>query len=439
VGTPRVDSIAESFNMTRQFSGTPQVLVSHPFGNPNAYQAALGLHLHGCLASFATCIYAPCGTSFRSDKLLPRGNVRTGGWREALRVALAHSRILSQTARSAGMVDWVARAHDLRVARQLTHPSKTPDLIWGYEDFAAASFERAKDLGIKCIYDLPTVHHQEARLIYEREVDCDPSLAPFLSPSLEPEHRRRRKDAELDLAEVVVCASSFVKSSLTKRRWPASRLRVLPYGVTAPAIRPSIARRPGPLRLLYAGAIGPHKGIHHLFQALSDLPERAFDLTLAGDWIPGFRRWIERRFRVPFRYGGRLPASGLSAEYHSADVLLFPVLRDGFGLVLVEAMAHGVPVIASTSCAAPDLIRDGVEGLIVPPASPVRIREAIETLLERPQLVPAMSDAAYRLSRRLTWESYQRQVVELSYEVADGERVLVGHNIWPQMNTDEHR
>jgi alpha-maltose-1-phosphate synthase len=394
----------------------PQVLVSHPFGNPNAYQVARGLQLNGCLASFATCIYAPWGTSFRSDQFLPKVNVQTRGWREGIRMALAHSRILSQTGRSAGMVDWVARAHDLWVSRQLTSHT---NLIWGYEDFAASTFERAKALTIKTIYDLPTVHHLEVRRINQREVESDPSLAPFLSPSQEPEHRLRRKQAELDLADVIVCASSFVKNSLIERGLPVSRLRVLPYGAAVPTtLRPAAPRPSRALRLLYAGAIGPHKGIHHLFHALRGLPERAVHLTLAGQWIPGFRNWIKRRFAVPFHDAGRLSAAGLSAEYRGADVLLFPALRDGFGSVLVEAMAHGLPVIASTSCAAPDLIRDGVEGLIVPPSNPVRLREAIQTLLDRPQLISAMSEAAGQLSRRLSWESYHQQVLGLSHETA---------------------
>ncbi len=393
----------------------PQVLVSHPFGNPNAYQVARGLHLKGCLVSFATCIYAPWGTSFRSDKFLPKGNVQTRGWREGIRMALAHSPILSQTGRSVCMIDWVARAHDLWVSRQLTRHT---NLIWGYEDFAASSFERAKALTIKTIYDLPTIHHLEVRRINQREVESDPSLAPFLSPSLEPEHRLRRKQAELDLADVIVCASSFVKNSLIERGLPVSRLRVLPYGVAVPTIRTHAPRQPRPLRLLYAGAIGPHKGIHHLFQALRGLPQSAFHLTLAGQWMPGFRNWIERRFTVPFQDAGRLASPLLSAEYRKADVLLFPALRDGFGLVLVEAMAHGLPVIASTSCAAPDLIRDGVEGLLVPPSNPVRLRKAIQTLLDRPQLAPAMSEAAYQLSRKLSWERYHAQVLSLSHETA---------------------
>ena len=173
------------------------------------------------------------------------------------------------------------------------------------------------------------------------------------------------------------------------------------------------------LRLFYAGAIAPHKGMHHLFQALSELPENAFHLTMAGQWAPGFQHWIERRFRVPYHYVGRLPGPRLNAEYRNADIFVFPALRDGFGLVLTEAMAQGLPVIASTSCAAPDLIRDGVEGLIIPSSNPVRLREAIQILLDRPQLVPEMADAAYRLSRKLTWEKYHSEVLALSHEFAN--------------------
>ncbi len=75
-------------------------------------------------------------------------------------------------------------------------------------------------------------------------------------------------------------------------------------------------------------------------------------------------------------------------------------------------------MIASTSCAAPDLIRDGIEGMLVPPSNPARLREAIETLLDRPRLVPEMAAAAFRLSRSMTWDKYHAQVLALSQELA---------------------
>src|SRR5437879_974093 len=79
-------------------------------------------------------------------------------------------------------------------------------------------------------------------------------------------------------------------------------VRVLSDGADCRATEKEVGRDQmrGPLHLLYAGAISPHKGIHHLFEALSRLPRNTFHLTLAGYWAVGFREWLERRYNVPY-------------------------------------------------------------------------------------------------------------------------------------------
>jgi glycosyltransferase involved in cell wall biosynthesis len=78
-------------------------------------------------------------------------------------------------------------------------------------------------------------------------------------------------------------------------------------------------------------------------------------------------------------------------------VLLFPTLSDGFGLVQVEAMAHGLPVIATPCCG--EVVQDTRNGFIVPPRDSDAISDRLLTLLEQPDLLARMSAAAYSRSR----------------------------------------
>ena len=94
------------------------------------------------------------------------------------------------------------------------------------------------------------------------------------------------------------------------------------------------------------------------------------------------------------------------------DVLVFPSLFEGFGLVLTEAMSQGLPIISTTHTAAPDLIQDGKEGFIVPIRDSEAIAEKLLLLCENPEMLRSMEEAALETARVTTWEAYQRNMVE---------------------------
>jgi glycosyltransferase involved in cell wall biosynthesis len=100
--------------------------------------------------------------------------------------------------------------------------------------------------------------------------------------------------------------------------------------------------------------------------------------------------------------------------YSQASVLVLPSVEDGFGLVIGQAMACGVPVIATTNTGGPDLITDGVDGFIVPVRDAGAIRERLEHLYRNPDIRVAMGRAALDKVRSLNgWAEYARQVREL--------------------------
>jgi starch synthase len=98
------------------------------------------------------------------------------------------------------------------------------------------------------------------------------------------------------------------------------------------------------------------------------------------------------------------------AEMAAHDVFVFPSLFEGFGLVLLEAMAMGLPIITTPHTAGPDLISDGVEGFIVPIRSSAAIAERLDLLRREPERRQAMSERARSRSREFTWEQYGRSL-----------------------------
>ena len=103
---------------------------------------------------------------------------------------------------------------------------------------------------------------------------------------------------------------------------------------------------------------------------------------------------------------GQTPREALLREMSEADVFVFPSLFEGFALVILEAMAAGLPVITTPNTAGPDLIEDGKEGLIVPAGDANALREAMQSLLHNPERARSMGRAAHEKAKEFTWERY---------------------------------
>ena len=168
---------------------------------------------------------------------------------------------------------------------------------------------------------------------------------------------------------------------------------------------------PEKLRVLFVGALSQAKGLDYLLQAVSRL-ERRIELTLIGRRVSSVvpsRDVLSRHRWIP-----SLPHSELLTEMSRHDVLVFPSLHEGFGLVIPEAMAQGLVVITTPHTAGPDLISNGVDGFIVPIRSSEAIEEKLDCLLTDAKLLADMKAAAQRKASALRWETYRRQIVSVA-------------------------
>jgi len=163
-----------------------------------------------------------------------------------------------------------------------------------------------------------------------------------------------------------------------------------------------------PLRLLYAGTWLDQRGIFYLRDALNGLNKRFKDwtLTIVGAGFPAVE--LESFFGAGLREQivilPIVPAKDMQHVYAEYEIFVFPSLMEGLPSVILESMAAGMAVITTETCGMADVVEDGFNGLLIPPANAEAIEDAILRLAQSPSLRQQLGQAAQESMKRLTWE-----------------------------------
>ena len=233
--------------------------------------------------------------------------------------------------------------------------------------------------------------------------DCDTVL---------PEALIRRREQEFELADRIVVLSRFALSTFEAEGVKKAET-ILP-GVDEKLFRPA-ALRPAADRfqVCYAGRLEMGKGIPYLLKAWKQLKLRNAELILMGEMRPEIARRLGEYASESVRLAGFVPAPELANQMRQASVFVLPSLHEGFGLVLLEAMASGVPVIATQNSGAPDCVTEGEDGFVVQPRSVEEIAEKIEWCYSNREALEWMGQNARRkVEAKFTIGSYRERLVE---------------------------
>jgi len=403
-----------------------QIIVSHPTGNANVKAALQGMVSQNALVAFYTSVAIFPGTlGYALSTIKPLSDLRKRTLNPNLR-PFTHTKPLPELCRllalkasfkhfvehekGAFSVDAIYRGLDRKVAADLNRRhTNQPVALYAYEDGACFSFKAAKKLGIPCLYDLPIGYWRVARDILESEKQRWPKWADTIMGLRDSPEKLHRKDEEIALADHVFVASQFTATTLEKFTGRVGQIHTIPYGypevVGKRAYPASYAKK---LKLLFVGGLSQRKGIADMFAAVANL-KNYVSLTVVGrkntdnckplndalnecNWIPS------------------LPHNEILTLMGSHDVLLFPSLFEGFGLVITEAMSQGTPVITTERTAGPDLIEHGRNGWLVKAGSTEGLQQMIEQLLLKPGDIKTNGTAAMESARNRPWSAYGREL-----------------------------
>lgn len=405
----------------------------HPTGNPNSRQAALALSEAGFLQEIITTIaYNPEDSSSLYLNLLPNKirnlvtqelgrrawippqNVlmQTHPWLEIMRLLLVKTGLTHYLSLNyQGLVDLVYASLDDHVAKHHLQDIKG---IYAYEDGAATTFQKAKDQGILCLYDLPIVFYRTSLTLQLEEAELFPELAPALQGTQEPAGKLERKEQEIQLADHIFVPSSFVQNSLLDAGVKPEKISVIPFGAPIDYFNPK-PKKDNIFRALFVGRVAPRKGVHYLLQAWRELQLHEAELLLVGinDFPEG---WLNQYIDI-IRYLKSVPHSSLNEYYSAASVLVFPSLVEGLALVQLEAMACGIPIITTPNAGGSDIVTDGVEGFVVPIRDLDVLKEKLEWCYRHPQELAEMGRAARRKAEQLTWDLYRQRLANRVQEL----------------------
>lgn len=209
---------------------------------------------------------------------------------------------------------------------------------------------------------------------------------------------------------------------------PPESFTIVPNGVDVARFRdatpfPQMREQPS---LLFVGRLEPRKGLDQLLHAMTHLKTTRPDLRLyvVGDGPDRDRcqQLLPARLRSDVVFLGRVEADELPRFYASCDLFVAPALGgESFGIVLIEAMAAGCPVVASDIPGYASVVTDGVDGRLVPPRDPTALAAAIGLLLDHPSLARALADTASRTVDRYDWSAVAQQVRAV-YQQVVGDR-----------------
>lgn len=408
------------------------VLVAHPTGNANVRNVLRALEESGHLREYHTTLAVfesswtgkvsrlPGGGELRRrqyDQSL-RNITVTHPWREALRLFSQRLGLAGfySGERAWASVDRVCQALDLQTAAAVRRLS--PQVAYCYEDVARETFREAKRRGAACLYDLPIGYWRAGRRILAEEAERRPDWGASMAGLRDSEAKLERKDEELRLADRILVASTFTKETLCECPFQLPAIEVIPYGADeafAPTPENERDSRTKSLKVLFVGGLSQRKGIADLFEGVDRLGS-SVELTVIGRKPAEVCVPLEAALRK-HRWIESLPHTKILEEMRRHDVLVFPSLFEGFGLVVTEALSQGLPVITTPNTCGPDVITEGSDGFVVPIRDPQAIAEKLELLHRDRERLAAMRQAALDKAKMLTWESYRNGVLSVVREV----------------------
>jgi glycosyltransferase involved in cell wall biosynthesis len=238
-----------------------------------------------------------------------------------------------------------------------------------------------------------------------------------ISESVIDDRLYKRAVAELREADAVFVPSKFVYNSFLDQNFSERKLYLIPFGVDVDTFTPpdDFGRSDEEFTALFVGSVCLRKGIQYLLPAWQEADTEG-TLKIVGQIVENAQPIVEEYRDDPtIEFVGWVddPAE----LYRQASVFVFPSIEDGFGMVVTEAMAAGLPAIVSENTGAKDCIREGIDGEIVPIRDSKALAKEIQRMHDNPDRCHQMGQNARSTVEQYTWSDYGDKVADVYQEL----------------------
>ena len=301
-------------------------------------------------------------------------------------------------------LDWIA-------ARQLA--TGRYDMFHSWSGDCLLSLREAHKREIPSILEIPTWHRDRGKVKRGLVTATPEAQLPWRKRWKEDFLLQRdRFLEEYDLADLILVLSETAAETFRVQGFPEEKLFYLPRGVDVDRFTPG--ERPPHFRAIFSGALIERKGVHHLLEAWHRLDLKDAELWLVGSVHEEMKPFLEKFAHESVKVIGF--AQEPEVYLRQSTIHVFPSQCEGSAKVTYEAAACGLPQITTRESG--DVVEDGVQGIIVPPADVDALAGAIQHLYDHPEIVERMSLAAReRVVENFTWDHFRARLLD-AYKLA---------------------
>jgi len=280
------------------------------------------------------------------------------------------------------------------------------DICVAWSSNALHTIRKAKNMGAITILERNSSH-----MLYQTEILKEEYENLGLKPQVAHPRVVEKELQEYEETDYISIPSKFVKRTFLEKGIPEEKLVHVPYGVNLEEFK-QLQKEDNVFRIIYAGSMSVRKGLHYLLKAYTDLKLPNSELLLVGGLEDEMKPFF-RKYEDNFKYINHVPQRDLHKYYSQGSVFAIMSIEEGLANVQPQAMACGLPVICTSNTGGEDIIRDGIDGFIIPIRDVEALKEKLIFLYQNQEICKAMGQSAKeRVSKGFTWDDYGDKMIK---------------------------
>ena len=292
------------------------------------------------------------------------------------------------------------------------------DILVAWSSFALHTMRKAKQLGMITVLERGSSHILHQSKILKEEYERCGIMPQSACPKIIEKELR-----EYEEADYVSVPSSFAKKTFLDEGYPEEKVVHIPYGADINEFNP-IPKEDKTFRIIYCGGINLRKGVHYLLKAFYELNLPGAELWLIGRISEEIKPFIKKYDSGKVFCKGPYAQSELYKYYSQGSVFAIMSVEEGMAMVMLQAMACGLPVICTNNTGGEDIIRGGVDGFTIFARDVEKLKEKLIYMYENQNICKNMGrNARERAGKEFTWDNYGERIANIYERLCNGRLV----------------